>query len=81
MSETPSLTGETLDAVVGESLQPASSSMAAILASVRVAVREEVRDPVAAQVSGQTGGQQATTSASAAPPGPSSTGPTASVSE
>ena len=81
MSETPSMTGETLDAVdlVGESSQPASSSMAAILASVRAAVREEVRDPVAAQISGQTGGQQATTSAS--PPGPSSTGPTASVGE
>ena len=51
MLETPSVTGETLDAVVGESSQPAWSSMAAILASVRAAVREEVRDVVAAQVS------------------------------
>ena len=39
MSETPSVTGETLDAVVGELSQPASSSMAAILASARVVVR------------------------------------------
>ena len=53
------MTGETLDTVVGESSQPAWSSMATILASVR----EDVRDVVAAQFSGQTGGQQATTSA------------------